>query len=59
MDDCNGCVHEKGYNPNYLGNCDDCIRNPKLVDCYYKERVKESLEKEVKRGLKNHVREKG
>ena len=37
MDDCNGCVHEYGYNSDYLGSCEECERNPQLMDCYYKE----------------------
>ena len=37
MDSCRGCVHI-GYdrgNPNYMGNCGDCIRNPNYSDFYY------------------------
>ena len=36
---CNGCVHENtdGHNPNYMGNCKNCVRNPNYVDFYFKK----------------------
>jgi len=35
--DCEGCVHSEGYNSDYMGNCEDCSRNPKYSDFYWKE----------------------
>ena len=44
MSKCDGCAHEAyvfsnkfiKQNPNYLGNCNNCSRNPILYDCYTK-----------------------
>lgn len=38
MNDCEGCVHSEGHNPNYMGNCENCIRNPKYADYYWNEK---------------------
>lgn len=51
MDDCNGCVHENGYNSDYLGSCETCNRNPDLTDCYYKEEFEKNSRKIVKENL--------
>ena len=42
---CKGCVHENGHDPNYMGNCENCIRNPNYVDFYTN---KEEFEKDIK-----------
>jgi len=37
MTDCRDCVHFgwEGRNPDYMGNCDDCVRNPNYSDYFY------------------------
>lgn len=42
---CKGCVHENGHNSNYMGNCENCIRNPNYADFYTN---KEEFEKDIK-----------
>ena len=36
MPTCKECVHFDwdGRNPNYMGNCDDCIHNPNYTDYF-------------------------
>lgn len=38
---CNGCVHEDGWDSNYMGNCKDCCRNPAYYDAYWEKEKEE------------------
>lgn len=41
---CKRCVHENGYDPNYPGSCENCVRNPKYSDFYIDRKEFEDLE---------------